>query len=129
MKQKPVRRPGFWIKVSILIVVFILAVVVMINLPKHQHVSDLSFDLTSLADGTYQGECNNGLVFVKVEVDVQNNAIAGVRILEHRTGMGKAAGRIVDSVTSSQSIEVDTVSGATLSSQTILKAIENALSE
>ena len=55
--------------------------------------------------------------------------LPSVHILEHNNGRGQAAESIVDRVTSSQSIEVDAVSGATFSSQTILKAVENALSK
>ena len=129
MKQKKKRRLRFWIITSVLLVLVIASAVVIVNLPKPQHVSNSSFDLTALADGTYQGECENGLVFTKVEVDVQNHTIVSVRILEHRNGMGGDAERIIDSVVIYQGVEVDTVSGATYSSQTILKAVENALSE
>ncbi len=129
MKQKVKRRPILIVITGVLIIPILLVVMVIINLPKPQQVSDSSFNLTMLADGTYQGECDNGLVFVKVEVDVQNQIISNIRILEHRNGMGQAAETIVDSVKSEQRIEVDAVSGATLSSQTILKAIENALSK
>lgn len=126
MKQKVKLR--FWIITGILTVLILLVAMVAINLPKYQQVSDSSFDLTALSNGIYEGECDNGLVFVKVEVNVQNNTISNVHILEHRNGMGQAAESIVNSVISNQSVEVDMVSGATFSSQTILKAIENALS-
>jgi len=129
MEQKLKRRPKFWVIIGILVVLVLLTAVVFVNLPKHQHVSDTSFDLAMLSDGTFQGECSNGLVFVKLEVDIQNHTITNVRILEHRNGRGEAAEEVIDSVIRSQSIEVDAVSGATFSSQTILKAIENALSE
>jgi uncharacterized protein with FMN-binding domain len=129
MKQKLKRRPRFWAITIILFILIVPVVAVMANLPKHQYVSDSSFDLTALADGTFEGQCDNGLVFVRVEVDVQNHTIVNVRILEHRNGKGEPAEQIADSVTRSQSIEVDAVSGATYSSQTILKAIENALSK
>jgi len=129
MKQKVKHRFRFWIIAVILIILVLMVVAVIINLPKPQHVSDSSFDLSALADGIYQGECDNGLVFVRVEVEVQNQIISNIRILEHRNGMGQAAETIVNDVTRSQSLEVDAVSGATFSSQTILKAIENALSK
>ena len=129
MKQKKKRRPRFWIIISVLLAVIIVSAVVIANLPKHQDASNSSFDLTALADGTYQGECENGLVYAKVEVDVQNHTIIDIRILEHRNGMGGSAEQIIDSVVIYQSVEVDTVSGATYSSQTILKAVENALSK
>lgn len=128
MKQKVKPKLWFWVITGVLAVFVLLAAVVAANLPKPLQASDSSFDLNALADGVYEGECDNGLVFVRVEVEVLNHAIANVRILEHRNGMGQAAESIVNSVTSRQSVEVDTVSGATFSSRTILNAIENALS-
>jgi uncharacterized protein with FMN-binding domain len=53
--------------------------------------------------------------------------IESVKILKHRTFKGKPAERIVDSVIADQSLEVDTVSGATMSSECILEAIAAAL--
>lgn len=117
----------FWVMTSVVIALLLLSVLVYINLPKPQYVSDTSFDLAVLSDGIYQGECDNGLVYVNVEVEVKDHTIADVRILEHRNGLGRPAEAVIDDVTGSQSVEVDAVSGATLSSQTILKAIENAL--
>ncbi len=125
MKKK--HRPRFWVGMGALAIVIILVAAVIFNLPKPQQVSDSSFDLTALADGVYQGVCHNGLVSVSVEVDVRGHAITAVRLIEHRNGMGKPAETIVDTVVSSQSVEVDAVAGATMSSGTILKAIENAL--
>ena len=49
------------------------------------------------------------------------------QLLEHQTGLGGKAEAIIDQVIQNQSLEVDAVSGATTSSKTILKAIENAL--
>lgn len=129
MKQKTKHRPRFWILIGVLAVFILLLGTMILSLPKPQRVSDSRFDLKSLADGVYQGECDNGLVFANVEVEVQNHSIAKITILEHRNGMGQAAETIINSVTENQSVEVDAISGATLSSQTILKAIENALSE
>ncbi|MCL1964010.1 MAG: FMN-binding protein [Firmicutes bacterium] len=126
--KKRKRRPLFWVLISALGIILLLAAVFFSMLPKPQSVSDANFALAELTDGLYQGACDNGLVFAKVEVEIQNHAIAGVRILEHRNGMGQAAEVVADRVTDRQSLKVDGVSGATYSSQTLLKAIENALS-
>lgn len=127
MKQSTKPRPLFWVIAAVLAVFALLAVMVLSKIPKEQYVSDSNINLSALADGVFQGECDNGLVFAKVEVEVRGHTITDIRILEHRNGMGQAAEEITDSVTSNQSVEVDAVSGATFSSQTILKAIENAI--
>lgn len=126
MEQKPKRRRR-WIIIGVIALVAVLVIALAANLPKQQQLSDASYDLAALEDGTYEGECANGLVFAKVEVQVRDHAIENVRLLEHRTGKGKPGEGIVEDVKKRQSVEVDAVSGATMSSQTILKAVENAL--
>lgn len=106
-----------------------LTVVTLIYLPKPQQTSDSKYDLSTIPSGTYYGECDNGLVFASVSVEVNGHAISDIQLLEHRNGKGAAAEAITVDIVNSQSIEVDAVSGATLSSQTILMAVQNALSE
>jgi uncharacterized protein with FMN-binding domain len=64
---------------------------------------------------------------VAVRVNVEDGAITGIDILEHKNGLGGKAERIVNDVLERQSLRVNVVSGATASSKAILKAIENAL--
>lgn len=88
-------------------------------------VSELN--LETVTDGIYEGEYAVPPVYVKVEVAVTGRRITGIKIIEHQNGLGGKAEKIVDAVISRQSLEVDTVSGATVSSKCIIKAIENAL--
>lgn len=111
------------------VVVLGLVALVFFNLPKPVSASNAAFDLTQIADGTFPGTCDNGLVKVRVEVEVQNREITEVKLLEHDNGLGGAAEAITDTIVQQQSVEIDAVSGATMSSKTILKAVENALSE
>ena len=73
------------------------------------------------------GEDSNFLVSAKVSVEVEEPLVTSIIILEHECGRGKKAESIIDSVIKKQSLKVDAVSGATVSSNVILKAIENAL--
>lgn len=117
-------------KVVVAVVALLVAgavIAVALNMPKAVSSSDLAYDLSQIPDGTYTGRCDNGLVKVEVEVDVHNHTIAGVRIIQHDNGRGAPAEAIIGDVVTHQSVEVDAVSGATASSKTILKAIENAL--
>lgn len=50
-----------------------------------------------------------------------------IEILKHRNGKGKKAEVIIDDVIKEQSLLVDAVTGATISSRAIFKAIEDAL--
>jgi|SRR5208283_77334 len=82
---------------------------------------------TAVRDGTFQGEHDSGLVTAKVEVVVKDGTITAITVLKHRHGPGHGADAIVGRVVAAQSLNVDAVSGATLSSKVMLKAIETAL--
>ena len=88
-------------------------------------ISDL--DLSTVKDGTYLGEYTSSPCAAKVEVTIKNHQIKSINLIEHQKGLGGKAETILDDVVKSQSLEVDTVSGATLSSKVILKSIENAI--
>ena len=86
-----------------------------------------NLDISDVPDGVYVGEYDVDFVYAKVEVTVQNGVITNIDILEHKNGRGSRAEVIVDRIVEEQKIEVDAVSGAALTSDTVLKAIENAL--
>ena len=117
------------IVIGIIVVVAALGIFLSLNMPKRFEISASNYDLAALADGVYAGECDNGLVKVQVEVTVKDHAIADIALVRHQNGMGSAAESIVQDVMAAQSVEVDDISGATYSSQTIRRAIENALQE
>lgn len=83
--------------------------------------------LSDVANGTYIGEYNVNFIYAKAEVTVQDGAITGIQLLEHKNERGKAAKTITDRIITEQKIDVDAVSGATNSSTVIKKAVENAL--
>lgn len=86
-----------------------------------------NLNMANITDGIYVGEYSVTPVYVKVEVSVTEHKITGIKIIEHENGLGDKAEKIVDDVIIQQSLEVDAVSGATVSSKCIIKAIENAL--
>lgn len=84
-------------------------------------------NLAEVADGVYAGEYSAGPVAVKVEVTVKGHRMMAIEIIEHQNGLGGKAEGIIKDVMDEQSLEVDAVSGATVSSKCILKALEDAL--
>ena len=88
-----------------------------------------NLDLSQLEDGSYVGSEDGGMVKAKVEVTVTEHQITKVTILEHECGTGKPAEAIVDQMVKDNRIDVDGVSGATLSSDVIKTAVYNALME
>ncbi len=115
-----------------MIVIALAAVApILLKLRKYQadqaKVGTGDFDLSKIADGVYAGWYDSGPVIVDVKVSVQDHTITKIDLVRHRTGQGQAAEAIVGKVVAAQSLKVDTISGATMSSRVILLAIENAL--
>ena len=86
-------------------------------------------DLSRVADGTYIGSCETGVVNAQVLVTVRDHTITDIQLLRHDNGRGSPAEAILDRMLQAQSTDVDTVSGATCSSRVLRKAVENALSQ
>nr|WP_246566680.1 FMN-binding protein [Tissierella simiarum] len=80
-------------------------------------------------DGIYTREYIQSPVKTVVQVEVENHQISKIEILEHQNGLGQKAETIVDDVLNQQILNVDSITGETVSSKVILKAIENALSK
>ena len=120
-------------KIGIILVCVILFVFIGVKVVLNVLVNDvnsitvLSPDLANISDGMYVGEYSVTPVRVKVEVFVTEHKITDIKIIEHENGLGSKAEKIVNDVISEQSLEVDAVSGATVSSKCILKAVENAI--
>lgn len=84
-------------------------------------------DMNQVADGTYEGTADAGLVYVRAAVTVKDHAIQSVDILEHRNGRGAKAEAITGTIVAQNTYDVDVVSGATLSSKAIQSAVDQAL--
>ncbi len=88
-------------------------------------VGDIPMD--RLRDGVYTGEYSVFPVAAQVEVTVKAHVIASARILKHQNGQGSAGEAVLERAKMANSIQVDTVAGATYSSKVLLLAMENAL--
>jgi uncharacterized protein with FMN-binding domain len=92
---------------------------------KNMEIADI--DLAAIADGVYAGSYSSFPVSAEVSVTVKDHVITGIELLKHDNGQGAPAEVIPGKVVESQTLRIDSVSGATYSSRVILKAIENAL--
>lgn len=82
--------------------------------------------------GVYQGTTKGHNGDLKVEVELSNDAIVSVKILEHVESEGisdPARERIPADVVAGQTLNVDTVSGATVTSNALLTAIADAITQ
>ena len=80
-------------------------------------------------DGSYIGEAKTLLIKAKVEVTIFDEKITDIQILEHDHGLGKQAETITKEMIKENTWDVDTISGATLSSEVIKHAVNQALQE
>lgn len=86
-----------------------------------------SLDLSEICDGTYPGYYENYRWHCEVEVAVLSSRIDTIEVLSSANGGKKFYGELTTRVVEEQSLQVDAVSGGTITSITYLKAVENAL--
>jgi uncharacterized protein with FMN-binding domain len=111
-------------------VFFIIALIIISCASKFPDINASLPDLNNIENGTYRGSYSlpDSPLSVITDVTVQNHFLTSIKLMEHNCSpIGKKAESITDRIISRQSLDVNTVSGATLSSKTILKAVENAL--
>lgn len=92
--------------------------------------TDSTQDLSSLADGTYQGEGQGFRGTTSVSVTVENGKITDITIVSYQDDaqfFSRAQNTIIQEIISAQSLDVSCVSGATFSSNGILEAVADAL--
>jgi len=90
----------------------------------------IEIDITKVPDGTYQGSAPGLNGPILVEVEVAGGEIVGIEVLEHQetpTYFIEAYPLIPDRIIEEQHLDVDTQTGATISSNAIVDAVRNAL--
>lgn len=81
-------------------------------------------------DGTYEGEGEGRNDTIRLAVTLKNGSITDIQVLEHyedEVPYFNNAKTLLQDVLKAQTLKVDTVSGATLSSNGLLEALEDAL--
>jgi uncharacterized protein with FMN-binding domain len=86
-----------------------------------------NLDFSEVSNGVYTGSFNAKIIAATAEVTVDEGKVIGIELIKHKYERGGPAVAIIDDILEKQSLNVDTISGATESSKTILKAVENAL--
>ena len=89
-------------------------------------------DFSKLNDGTYHGAYGGGMYKWRVnecQVTVASGKVTGIQLVGSKDPGGKNTQHqaLYDRVIQAQSLQVDTISGATLTSKAYLKATGNAL--
>ncbi len=117
-----------WITVFIVLLFGVAGKIAIGNMVRNVQSMPVSMpDVSNIQDGNYIGEYAIPPVHVKVEVSVSNHQIANIVLLQHDNGLGSSAESIVNDIIEKQSLDIDAIAGATVSSKCILKAVENAI--
>ena len=133
------KRKGKRKMIIALIIVAVLGIGGAIGWPflskEHVEAKNLpinAVDFSKLSDGNYIGSYEGGMYkwrANKVQVTVTSGKVSDIKPLDS-SDPGKSNTQqdtLYDRVIEEQSLQVDTISGATLTSKAYLKAVENAL--
>ena len=127
---------GWLIALAVISVVAVTGGVGWSRLQKeHQEARSLPLDAVDfgkLNDGTYHGAYAGGMYKWRAnecDVTVTDGKITGIQMVGSSDPGGKNTQHeaLYDRVIAAQSLQVDTISGATLTSKAYLQAVENAL--
>lgn len=132
-----------WIAVAVIIVLaFIFIFPIIRGNAGREELKNLvieDVDFKALRDGTFEGKfkgTKDSFRDVSVEVKISSGALTKIKVkkdtLEKRNAKTNdkyfaAVNEMFEKVVNAQSLKVDTVSGATLTCKSHLKAVENAL--
>lgn len=120
------------ITLAILIVVLALGAIGVLyitnGLKSGEDVSLTGVNPSALGDGTYQGTYQAGRWTNELAVTISGGKISDIQIVKDVTFSQEAVTRkLFDEVIEAQNTTVDAISGATVTCNAYLKAIENAL--
>lgn len=148
--RKKLNSPGLWIKYHrFLTIIFLLTLflhlteVNLMNFDFDKFSSDnsistddiISGDLSkyNFKDGVYEGIANGFGPNLTLEVTIHNNILIDISVISHNEKneryYGPPMNIIPKEIIDKQNTDVDTISGATLTSNGIIKAVKDALSK
>lgn len=120
------------IRISIVILVSIIIAIALFNsgMKEIKSLKIKNVALSELKDGDYSGNYKKGRWTYSVSVSIKNHSIIQIKVLDKKMNemFNEINIKIADKVIKEQSLLIDTVSGASVTTKAMLKAIENALS-
>jgi len=143
-QKKSGKERRLWLIPAVILVVLVLsgAFAVISDAPSRQEVSSLTFrdiDFSLLNNGTYSGAFigkQGSLRDATVEIVIEGGQVSKIQILkgaidengvELELADGKSIRDVFHTVLVQESLQVDAISGATLTCNAHLKALEQAL--
>jgi uncharacterized protein with FMN-binding domain len=85
-------------------------------------------DLTTIPDGSYTGSFTHDDIHYEVESTIKDHTIVAIEILNNKKSRwARKAERIIPVILERQTANVDGISGASISSMLLKKAVEDSL--
>lgn len=124
-----------WMRTSFAVLVGILIVVGLGVLYFNQGMDQIlalavpDLDFSALPDGIYQGGFSHGRWLYQVEVQVRAGVVEDIEIIKcaHEPLIRSLNRRIIEEILQNQSLDIQGVSGATVNTRALQKAIEDAV--
>ena len=137
-KRKGKRKMTGWIITGVIVIA--VAIAGGIGWSKvskeHQQMRSLPLnkvDFSNLKDGTYKGTFDGGMYKWReneIQVTVENGQVTSIQVLKHKENRSQEfTDKLFNRVIQSQSLKVDVVTGATMTSKAYLQGVENDLKE
>jgi uncharacterized protein with FMN-binding domain len=126
---------GGKLRVILIVIVAVIAVTLAlifwayVDVMRYNELAIRDVNLQNIANGVYEGSFKGGRFSNSVAVKVRDHAIVNIKELKSSTSQKDVRQKIYSKVIENQSLKIDTVSGATVTTLTTLKTIENALSQ
>lgn len=118
-----------WIIIALVAIGGLAFVGDTLNRTSIKNASIKSLDFSQLPDGVYDGEYKRGRFSSKVRVTVASGRVTTIDVVRDMQYQSEVTQKAVGAVLEAQSLQIDTVSGATITTRAFLKAVENALAK
>jgi uncharacterized protein with FMN-binding domain len=117
-----------WVLLGFVIIIVAMTAWAAIDPIRYRNLVVNDVRLENIPDGLYEGSFKGGRFTNSVEVTIKDHRITDIRKIGTSIPTEKIYKQIYDKVMEKQSLAIDTVSGASVTTRTALKAIENAFS-
>lgn len=118
-----------WIVIVLVIVSGVAVIFLTKGMGAVKKVELKELNLSGIPDGTYKGHFDGARWTNTLEVTVTDENITEIKIISPPSYVeDDFSNKLINTVRAKQSLDIDVVSGATVTTKAMLKAIENALS-
>jgi uncharacterized protein with FMN-binding domain len=112
------------------IILSICLIMIHFDLKHQKEIKNLvikDIDLNEIEDGEYSGSFSKYRWNINVKVKIKDHKITNINFFNNTDISDNFKNKLINNVIEKQKVNIDTISGATVSTKALLKAIEDAL--